>query len=63
MKLKKGQYRELINRLTLQIDWIEAHCLNHPVSKELVYILRDIQSATLYLGSAVDQLEILVGEG
>ena len=52
MKLKKRQYRELMDRLFVQITVIEHHCLYHPVAEELAYIAKDLQSALNYLGSA-----------
>ena len=62
MKLKKRQYRELMDRLFVQINGIRIYCWNHPVSSELAYIHKDIQSALNYLGSAHDQLEALMKE-
>ena len=62
MKLKIRQYRELMDRLNIQINGMEAHCLNHRVSQELSYIHKDIQSAMFYLGSAHDQLAALMKE-
>ena len=60
MKLKKRQYRELMDRLLVQISGVELHCLTHPVSVELAYIHKDIQSAIFYLGSAHGQIEALI---
>ena len=60
MKLKKRQYRELMDRLLVQISGIRIHCLGHNVSHELAYIHKDIQSAMFYLGSAHDQLAALI---
>ena len=62
MKLKKRQYRELMDRLTIQAEVIEKYCLEHLVSEELAYIHKDIQSAMFYLGNAHDQLEALMKE-
>ena len=62
MKLKKRQYRELMDRLKMQISGIGINCLNHPVTYELNYIHNDIQAALNYLGSAHDQLEALMKE-
>ena len=62
MKLKKRQYRELMDRLNIQINGMEAHCLNHPVSQELAYINDFIQRALNYLGSAHDQIAALMKE-
>ena len=62
MKLKKRQYRELIDRLNVQIFGLEYHCADHPVAQELAYIHKDIQSAMFYLGSAHDQLLALMKE-
>ena len=60
MKLKKRQYRELIDRLWMQSVSIEKFCLEHDVSQELAYIHKDIQSALNYLGSAHDQLAAIL---
>ena len=62
MKLKIRQYRELMDRLNIQINGMEAHCLNHRVSQELSYIQQAIQSSLNYLGSAHDQLEAMIKE-
>ena len=62
MKLKKRQYRELMDRLLVQISTLELHCLEHPVSHELAYVNGHIQSAMFYLGSARDQLAALMKE-
>ena len=62
MKLKKRQYRELMDRLTIQTEVIDKYCLEHVVSEELAYIHKDIQSAIFYLGSAYDQLAALMKE-
>ena len=62
MKLKKRQYRELIDRLWVQFSGVELNCLNHEVSQELAYIHKDIQSSLNYLGSAHDQLAALMKE-
>ena len=62
MKLKKRQYRELMDRLFVHMYGIEKLCLNHPVSDELAYIHKDIQSARFHLGSAHDQLAELMKE-
>ena len=56
MKLKKRQYRKLMDRLNVQIFGLEHHCLYHPVAEETVFIAKNIQSALNYLGSAHDQL-------
>ena len=60
MKLKKRQYRELMDRLIVQAKVIEEYCLNHPVADELAYIHNHIKSAIFYLGSAHDQLALLM---
>ena len=62
MKLKKRQYRELLDRLLVQSCVLENHCLDHDVSQELAYIHKNIKSAILYLGSAHDQLAELMKE-
>ena len=62
MKLKKRQYRELMDRLNVHYLDIETHCLNHEVSQELVYIQNAIQVGLNYLGSAHDQLAALMKE-
>ena len=62
MKLKKRQYRELMDRLHVQFSGVKLHCLNHDVSQELAYIHKDIQSALNYIGSAHDQLAALMKE-
>ena len=62
MKLKKRQYRELMDRLLVQISTLEVHCLNHPVSEDLAYIYKNIQSAMFHLGSAHDQLIVFIEE-
>ena len=62
MKLKKRQYRELMNDLLAQAFHIELYCLNHPVTQELAYINKDIQSSLNYLGSAHDQLAAMMKE-
>ena len=62
MKLKKRQYRELMDRLLVQISTLEVHCLNHPVSEDLAYIYKNIQSAMFHLCSAHEQLAALMKE-
>ena len=62
MKLKKRQYRELMDRLLVQISTLEVHCLNHTVSEDIAYIYKNIQSAMFHLGCARNQLEVLIKE-
>ena len=62
MKLKKRQYREMMDRLSVQIIGLDEHCLKHPIADELAYIHKDIQSAMFYLGSAHGQLAALMKE-
>ena len=62
MKLKKRQYRELMDRLSVQILGLEYHCLEHAVAQELVFIKQDIQRGLNYLGSANDQLAAMMKE-
>ena len=62
MKLKKRQYRELMDRLKMQAEVIEKYCLEHAVAQEIVFIKQDIQRSLNYLGSAHDQLEALMKE-
>ena len=62
MKLKKRQYRELMDRLFVQSTVIEKFCLEHAVSQELSYIHKNIQAALNYLGSAHDQLSAIIKE-
>ena len=62
MKLKKRQYRELMDRLFVQSIGIEKLCLEHAVSQELAYIHKNIQSAVLHLGSAHEQIAALMKE-
>ena len=62
MKLKKRQYRELMDRLLVQSCVLENHCLDHEVSQELAYIHNNIKAAMFHLGSAHDQLAALMKE-
>ena len=62
MKLKKRQYRELMDRLLVQISTLEVHCLNHPIAEDLHNIHGHIQSAMFHLGSAHDQLIVFIDE-
>ena len=62
MKLKKRQYRELMDRLLVQISTLEVHCLNHPVSEDLAYIYKNIQSAMFHLGCAHNQIILHIDE-
>ena len=62
MKLKKRQYRELLDRLLVQITVIEHHCLDHTVAEELAYIRKNIQAALTHPSSADEQLAELMKE-
>ena len=62
MNLKKRQYRELISILKMQAEVVEKYCLEHIVSQEIPFIKQDIQRGLNYIGSAHDQLVLLIKE-